>query len=464
MAQKKSKIPAVGTVINLPEIKPYIASYGRDLVTYALRKVINDFRTSSPKGSSLEIRDIESGISELLEKITQPSLKPLINATGVALHTNLGRAPLGTKVLEDLSDIVTGYSNVEFNLKGGCRGHRNEHVAELIRYITGAEDAIVVNNNAAAIILTLHTFARNKEIIISRGELIEIGGSFRIPDIIGASGAKMVEVGTTNKTRLSDYEKAISKKTACIFKAHRSNFTMSGFIEEVSLKDLTKLGKEQGIPFIFDLGSGLLRKPAHLPLDQEPDVRSVIGSGIDLVTFSCDKLLGGPQGGIIAGKKNLVERCAKSPLMRALRVGKMTISALISACRSYLSDETLARDNPAFAMLEQDPAVLSDRAEKLQKALLAHDIAAEVEPGTAQVGGGTLPDLKIDTMAVRLVAPVQGKKKRQDFAEEIFFKLTQGERPIVAVLREGNLVFEVYTVSDDDIPKIALAVKEVLSK
>ncbi len=462
MTKTEQKIPAVGTVINKPALQPLIEAYGRESVTYAVRKVIDTYRASSQKEDTLGIPEIVSEVTAIIVNIAEPSLKPVINATGIVLHTNLGRAPLGNTVLEDIAPIVSGYSNVEFNLKGGCRGHRNEHIAELLRYITGAEDAIVVNNNAAAIILTLHTFAKFKEVIISRGELIEIGGSFRIPDIMRASGVKMVEVGTTNKTRLTDYENALTKKTACIFRAHRSNFTMSGFTEEVPLKELTKFSQGHGLTFIFDLGSGLLRKPANLPLEQEPDVRSVVASGIDLVTFSCDKLLGGPQGGIIAGKRELVEKCAKNPLMRALRVGKLTISALISACRSYLSDETLVKNNPTFTMLEQDTNVLSRRAEKLRNALSQYDIVSETVPGTARVGGGTLPDLKLDSLAVKLVSPSQEKKKKQTFAEEIFYKLVQGERPIVAVLREGNLVFEIYTVSDGAIPEIALAVKEAL--
>lgn len=464
MAKKEQKIPAVGTVINKPELQPLIESYGRELVTYAVRKVIDTYRASFQKEDTLGIPEIVSEVTAIIVNIAEPSFKPVINATGIVLHTNLGRAPLGTSVLEDLTPIVSGYSNVEFNLKGGCRGHRNEHIAELLRYITGAEDAIVVNNNAAAIILALHTFARNKEVIISRGELIEIGGSFRIPEIMRASGAKMVEVGTTNKTRLTDYEKALTKKTACIFKAHQSNFTMSGFIEEVPLKELTAFSTEQGLPFVYDLGSGLLRKPANLPLQNEPDVRSVVASGIDLVTFSCDKLLGGPQGGIIAGKRELVEKCAKNPLMRAFRVGKLTISALISACRSYLSDETLIRNNPAFSMLKQDRKQLSARADKLCAALSQYAIPAETIPGIARVGGGTLPDLRLDSVAVTLVSPSREKRKRQAFAEEIFCKLLQREMPVVAVLREGNLVFEIYTVSDDNIPGIALAVKEALGK
>ena len=460
------KIPAVGTLINKPEIKPLIEKYGRELVTYSLRKVIDTFRAALPTGetAALDIDTIVAEISALMEKIATPSLRPIINATGVILHTNLGRAPLGKKIQEDLKPIISGYSNVEFDLRGGCRGHRNEHIVELLRYLTGAEDVLLVNNNAAAIILILHTFAKGKEVIISRGELIEIGGSFRIPEIMRAGGVKMVEVGTTNKTRLSDYEEALSPRTNLIFKAHKSNFTMSGFIEEVSIQDLTRFSHDHGLPVVYDIGSGLLRKPANLPLEHEPDVRSVIQSGVDLATFSCDKLLGGPQGGIIAGKRALIAKLVKNPLLRALRVGKLTIGALISACRSYLSDETLIRDNPTFAMLEQSREAMIKRAERLIKQLSKYKIASEITKGIAQVGGGTLPDLKMESTAVKLVAPDKEKRKRQAFAENMFYKLANSKHPIVAVLREGNLVFEVFSLSDDDIPKIAEAVREIMKK
>ena len=466
MNKTTRKIPAVGTLINKPQIKPLIKIYGRELVTYSLRRVIDTFRTAFPTGetAALDIDTVVAEITALMEKITSPSLKPIINATGVVLHTNLGRAPLGKKNFEDLEPIVSGYSNVEFDLRGGCRGHRNEHVAELLRYLTGAEDTLVVNNNAAAIILILHTFARGKEVIISRSELIEIGGSFRIPDIMRAGGVKMVEVGTTNKTRLSDYAEALSTKTSLIFKAHKSNFTMSGFTEEVSIQDLTQFSHDHRIPFVYDIGSGLLRKPANLPLKNEPDVRSVLHHGVDLVTFSCDKLLGGPQGGIIAGKRTLISKMTKNPLLRALRVGKLTIGSLTSACRSYLSDETLIKNNPTFTMLRQSRGVVIKRAEKLFKELSKYKIASEIIKGVAQVGGGTLPELKMDSSAVKLVAADKEKGKRKTFAENMLNKLANSKHPIVAVLREGNLVFEMFSLSDDDIPEIASVVREILNK
>ena len=460
------QIPAVGTLINKPALQPLIENYGRELVTYSLRKVIDLYRTAlqSTETGSLDVDTITKEVTALIEKITTPSLRPIINATGVALHTNLGRAPLGNKILDDIKPIVSGYSNVEFDLRGGCRGHRNEHIAELLRYLIGAEDTLVVNNNAAAIVLVLHTFAKGREVIISRGELIEIGGSFRIPEIMRAGSVKMVEVGTTNKTRLSDYEQALTPKTKMIFKAHKSNFTMSGFIEEVSIQDLTRFSHEHSLPLVYDIGSGLLRKPANLPLQQEPDVRSVLQSGVDLVTFSCDKLLGGPQGGIIAGRRDLIAKCAKNPLMRALRVGKLTIGALISACRSYLSDETLIKNNPTFAMLEQSREKVAERAEKLCKQLSQCRIDAEIVKGVARVGGGTLPELKLESTAVMLVPPEKGKRKRQVFAENTLYQLANYKHPIVAVLREGNLIFEVFSVTDDDVPKIAEAASNILKK
>ena len=243
---------------------------------------------------------------------------------------------------------LSNYSNLEFDLKIGRRGQRNSHISELMKFVTQAEDAVVVNNNAAAVMLILKTFAEGKEVIISRGELIEIGGSFRIPEIMKASGCKMIEVGATNRTKLSDYENAITKDTALIFKAHKSNYYIDGFTEEVELSELSDLAREHELLFVYDLGSGLLRKPEGLPLEDEPDVRSSIKAGCDIVSFSGDKLLGGPQAGIIAGKSDLIQKIAKDPMMRALRVGKMTIAALSAVMRFYMKDEDLLTKVPIF--------------------------------------------------------------------------------------------------------------------
>jgi len=347
MKEELKKIPGVDKLLN--ESKALIAESGVDLVKFAIRESIKSERENILAGNKYSgISKITSEINSIVKSIAETSLKPMINATGVVLHTNLARAPLGDYVQQEMQKILSGYSNLEFNLSTGKRGQRNCHISELIKFVTGAEDAVVVNNNAAAVMLCLKTFSEGGEAIISRGELIEIGGSFRIPDIMEASGAKMVEVGTTNRTRLSDYENAITNETKVILKAHKSNYYIGGFTEEVDNEELVKLAKKHNLIFIYDMGSGLLRKPEGLPLQKEPDVKSSLKAGIDLVTFSGDKLLGGPQAGIIAGKKKYVSKIARDPMMRALRVGKMTYAALSAVIKCYLKDEDLLTKVPIF--------------------------------------------------------------------------------------------------------------------
>lgn len=462
MTISPKKIPAVGTLVNLAEAKLLIDKYNRALVTYAVRQVIARIRQEIDANTvKYSNQWILEQAEHFIRQIVTPSLRQVINATGIMLHTNLGRAPLGKQVLADITPIITGYSNTEYNLGKGRRGKRQDHITELLRYITGAEDAIVVNNNAAGIVLVLHTFAQKKEVLVSRGELIEIGGSFRIPEIMKASGAKMVEVGTTNKTRLADYEKAFSSKTALIFKAHRSNFTMKGFTEEVGVEELAAFARRKGIPFVYDMGSGLLHKPHALALENEPDVRSVLAHDVPLVTFSCDKLLGGPQAGIIAGKHNLVARCSKAPLMRALRVCKVTLAALNSVCRSYLDHEQLVRENPTQKLLNQRSSDVLQKAHSLQNAFAQHEIESEIVPGIAQCGGGTLPELEIQSYAVALALKNNSGKSKKSNAEKMFTHLLHASPPIVAVLREGNCVFEMHTIFTEDIPVIAQTVAEI---
>ncbi|MCK4311858.1 MAG: L-seryl-tRNA(Sec) selenium transferase, partial [Candidatus Cloacimonetes bacterium] len=337
---------------------------------------------------------------------------------------------------------------------------RNTHISELIKYITRAEDAIVVNNNAAAVMLVLKTFAARKEVIISRGELIEIGGSFRIPEIMKASGAKMVEVGTTNRTRLSDYEDAITDKTRMILKAHKSNYFISGFTEEVEINDLVKLAKRYDLMCVYDMGSGLLRKPEGLPIEKEPDVRSALEAGVDIVTFSGDKLLGGPQAGIITGKKEYISKLAKAPLMRTLRVGKMTIAALTAVMRCYLKDEDLLPGIPIFKMLSRDKEELQRLAKQLSNEFDKYKVKNKIIESPAQVGGGSLPQLSIDSLAVMIVPPKADRK----FARRVFIELLKLDKPILGILREGNLLFDVLTIFEEDFSFIAKAVNSIMSK
>jgi L-seryl-tRNA(Ser) seleniumtransferase len=370
----------------------------------------------------------------------------------------LGRAPLGTTVLDELSSIVSGFSNLEFDLERAGRGHRMVHIAHLLTYLTGAQDSLVVNNNAAAIMLALHTLARDREVIVSRGELIEIGGAFRIPEIMAASGARMVEVGTTNRTRTSDYEQAITPDTALLFKAHKSNYTIAGFTEEVTVGELATLAHAHHLPLLYDIGSGLLRKPKIAGFTHEPDVRSAISDGADLVCFSGDKLLGGPQAGIVVGKRALVAKLSRAPLMRALRVGKLTLSALSCACRSYLRDVDLIKNNPVFGFIERPLELRRHMAKHLLKELHTRSVAAEIVKSTVQCGGGTLPDLKLPGFAVTLVAPEESGKERKAFAERIFSRLLMHDPTVLGVLREGKVLFDTGALFESEVERVAEAV------
>lgn len=458
-SKELKNIPGVDKLLNLPEIKKEIEINGVELVKYAIRQTLESERENiqnNKKASSLDKLILD--IRHIIQSIAATSLKPMVNATGIILHTNLARAPLGQNVLKELEPIITGYSNLEFDLDKGKRGQRNTHISRLLKFVTQAEDAIVVNNNAAAVMLCLKTFAARKEVIISRSELIEIGGSFRIPEIMRASGAKMVEVGTTNRTHLSDYENAITPRSKVILKAHKSNYFIGGFTKDVEIEELVKLAKKHDLLFIYDMGSGLLRKPAGLPLENEPDVRSSLHAGIDLVTFSGDKLLGGPQAGIIAGRKELISKLAKAPMMRALRVGKLTIAALITVLRYYLKDEDLLTKIPILMMLNRDDAERSRLANLLKKELNDFDIECKIIDSPARTGGGTLPQLQLKSKAVMLVS---ADKK---FAKSIFSGLLKLNRPILGILREGNLLFDVQSIFEKDIPYIAKAVNSIIRK
>ncbi len=446
------KIPGVDKLLTDESIQTMIEIYGLDLVTLSIRQELEEVRKRIVDGgNALPVREMIAHIETRCKAIARPSLIPVINATGVVIHTNLGRSPLGDYVLGELTPVIRGYSNLEYDLDAGKRGKRESHISHLIRWVTGAEDAVVVNNNAAGVMLGLKTFAEGFEVIVSRGELIEIGGSFRLPEIMAASGAKMVEVGTTNRTRVEDYENAITDKTRIILKAHRSNYFISGFTEEPEIAGMVELAHRHNLIFMYDLGSGLLRKPKGLPLESEPDVRTMIESGVDIVCFSGDKLLGGPQAGIITGKTKYIRPIAKAPMMRALRTGKLTLSALSAVIRCYIDDDSLKSRLPLFRMLDQSFDDLKLKAEELVEALKREDIKATVEESKAYCGGGTLPHLSIPSLAVQIIPP----KPDKTWAERAWKRLMQTEKPVVGVLREGKLMFDVYTIQPDQMPIIA---------
>lgn len=459
MKDELRKIPGIDKLIKISEIVELEQQHGDELVRFCLREVVNNIRHSVLTGQKApETDEILNLVKSRINNLANSTLKPVINATGIVLHTNLARAPLGENVLNKLTPFITGYSNLEFNLATGRRGHRNDHISDLIKYVTGAESAVVVNNNAAAVLLLLKTFAEGGEVIVSRGELIEIGGSFRIPDIMEASGAKMIEVGATNRTRISDYEKAITENTRVLFKAHKSNYYIGGFTEEAELEELTALAKKHKLLFIYDMGSGLLRKPGNLDLAEEPDVKSALKLGCDLISFSGDKLLGGPQAGIICGKKELISKLAKAPLMRALRVGKLTIAALSAVITSYFRDEDLLNDVPIFQLLNRDKTELESLGDKLRGYLSEHNLESELIASITQVGGGTLPHVKVNSLAVKLVLPSNTGTK------DLFLDLLKLPKPILAVLREGDIIFDLMTLFEHDLEYIASAVNVCITK
>jgi L-seryl-tRNA(Ser) seleniumtransferase len=453
-------IPSVDSILKEKEIKARISLHGRDVVVYSIRAVLNSTRAGikEKKLRSIFVDNIVQEILKLITLITSSSLKPVVNGTGIILHTNLGRAPFGETQLNRIIPVLKDYTNLEFDTDKGKRGKRISHLVEILKYLTKAEDAIVVNNNAAAVMLVLNALAKKKEVLVSRGELIEIGGSFRMPDIMQTSNAKMIEVGTTNRTRIADYEKAINEKTKVIFKAHKSNYTIDGFTEEVNVQQLSNLAKKYNLILVYDLGSGLLKKNNNLPFQNEPDAQSSLKDGADLVTFSCDKLLGGPQAGIIAGKKDIVQKLSKSPLMRALRVDKLTISMLAEVLKCYLNEKQALEEIPTLKMLNSSKRQLKTKAKKLVSELNKYSINSQIVPSSAQTGGGTLPNLKIDSFSVLL--DLQNQKK--NFQQKVYHKLLQFEKPILANLFKGNIQFDVLTINDNEIDYLAKSISACL--
>ena len=405
-------IPAIDELLIMPQIQDLLGQYKREFIMEKLRRAVEESR------QELRLNGQDSNKEELAEKIlkrldifialaTQGSLQKVINGTGVVLHTNLGRAPLGQRAIAYLNEIGQNYNNLEFNLENGERGSRYQHVEELLIALTGAEAGLVVNNNAAAVLLGLTTLARDKEVIVSRGQLIEIGGAFRIPDVMKQSGAHLVEVGTTNKTYISDYAQAINDDTALLFSAHTSNYKIVGFSEEVKLSDLATLGKERNIPVMHDLGSGILNDLGEWGLKDEPTVRASVDSGADIISFSGDKLLGGPQAGIIVGKQKYITAMKKNQLTRALRVDKLNIAALEGTLLEYLSGDPL-QAIPVLKMLTAAGNDLLTRAEKLRAALketlersgtIQSITVVETED---MVGGGAYPTYKIPGYGIQI--------------------------------------------------------------
>jgi L-seryl-tRNA(Ser) seleniumtransferase len=390
---------------------------------------------------------LAAAVARRAERLAAPSLRPVINATGVVLHTNLGRAPLPAAAVERVVAVAAGYSNLEYDLEAGRRGSRGAHLEELLRELGGAEAALAVNNNAAAVMLALAALAGDGEVLVGRGQLIEIGGSFRIPDILTQSGATLVEVGTTNRTRLGDYEKAIGPRTTAILRVHQSNFQIVGFTEEPEAAELSRLAHERGLAMVDDLGSGALEEVLG-----EPTVRAAVAAGADLVCCSGDKLLGGPQAGLLFGRAAAIERCRRHPLARALRLDKMQIAALEATLRAHRDGGPAAV--PALAMIEAGEAELAGRAEALVAAI---GDGAAVERESGAPGGGSLAD-------VALEGPVCAVEPGPGGADALLARLREGEPPVVARIVRGKVVLDPRTMRDDEVGAAAAAVRASLGR
>ncbi|TYO96113.1 L-seryl-tRNA(Sec) selenium transferase [Geothermobacter ehrlichii] len=441
------KLPAVDRLLKAPAVRRLETEIPHPLLLEACQRVVDRLRQEILRDQALPA-DLAAGPDAVAERaailarqLHQPSLRPVINATGTLLHTNLGRSPLCRAALEAVTAVSRGYSNLEFDLASGERGHRYSHVEDLLCRLTGAEAATVVNNNAGAVLLALTTLARGKEAIVSRGEMVEIGGAFRIPDVMAAGGVILREVGTTNKTHLRDYRQAIGERTGLLLKVHTSNYRIVGFHAEVAAAELVELGREHGLPVIEDLGSGMLIDLSNFGLPREPTVRESVAAGLDLVTFSGDKLLGGPQAGLIVGRREAVEKVRRHPMARALRIDKMTLAALEATLRLYLDRERLLRENPVLRLLQMTPRTLADRCRRLAKRMQALGERAEISVvrTTARVGGGALPLTELPGYALAV-------RPRSASVTALNRRLRQGRPPVVGRVQEDRLLFDLRTV------------------
>lgn len=449
--QLLASLPKVDEILNDSRLAEFFDDTPREFILDAVKEAIDSRRQSILKSWEQAVVMDEAPFFDMIkDKIRQKKqygLKRVVNATGVVLHTNLGRAGLADSSCKRLAEMAQGYSNLEYDVRKGARGSRHSHVEQIITGITGAEAAMVVNNNAAATMLCLSAMAEDKEVIVSRGELVEIGGSFRIPDIMKQSRASLVEVGTTNKTRISDYKEAIAENTAALMKVHTSNYRIVGFSAEAGLKELTELGKERKLPVIYDMGSGLMINLKSYGID-EPTVKEGIQTGIDVILFSGDKMLGGPQAGIIAGKKSWIDKMKKHPIARIVRVDKLTLAALEDTFRLYLDEEHAVKEIPVLAMLTMGEKRMRERGEQLTEQLKDMKwFNTEIVSVHGKVGGGSAPLTELNDLAVKIVSDIP--------AEKIERELRKSERPVIARIIKDSIHFDLRTIADEDIAVIA---------
>lgn len=444
-------LPSVDKVLAHPALQAARSDLPHDIVALAARQALDRLRTSlaSGSGAAILLDDIAENAVSLAHHMSSPSLRRAINATGVVIHTNLGRAPLSKAAVEAIT-AVARYSNLEYDLEEGQRGSRYVHAVQVLRRVAGCEDALVVNNNAAALVLVLAALGQGREVIVSRGQLVEIGGGFRIPDIMRQSGAQLVEVGTTNRTYVSDYEAAITERAALLLRVHASNFRLVGFTTSPSIEEIAELAHAHGLLAVDDVGSGALLDTTRYGLSPEPRVQTSVQAGADLVLFSGDKLLGGPQCGIIAGKGEVVARLRKHPLARALRVDKLTLGALEATLLHYLKGEA-EREVPVWRMIAATPAQLHARASAWAGELTRLGLTCGVEEGQSTVGGGSLPGDTLPTVLLALTPqPGSGSPSPARQAGEWAARLRHSPTPVIARVERGLLLVDPRTVADDE--------------
>ena len=466
MKELLRQLPSVDEVLKENRTKQWLTDYPRALVLDAIRTAINARReailTRETGASAVAppLSTILDRAESILQELSEPSLQPVINATGVIVHTNLGRSILSDKALQRVMEVSRGYSNLEYDIRVGERGKRHVHIEGILTRLTGVEAATAVNNNAAAVFLCLNTLARGKEVIVSRGELVEIGGSFRIPDVMERSGAILREVGTTNKTHLKDYEKAINENTGLLLKVHTSNYKIVGFTKEVTPEELAKLGKKHNLPVMWDLGSGSFIDLRAYGAGSEPTVQQAVDSGVDVLTFSGDKLLGGPQAGLIIGRKACLDPIRSNPLARALRLDKMTLAALDATLGQYLDMDKAVKDIPTLWMLTQPLSEIARKAELLSSGLERIDdagLSVSIQDDASQSGGGALPTGNFPTKTVCI-------RHTTLSANQLEARLRLGKPHIITRIKEGLVIFDPRTLNDEELGKIVEAVGGIIQR
>lgn len=444
-------LPKIDELLKEEIVINELSSTMRTIVVESLRETIDSYRDLILKGDIKEYskEDILKSFLELLSDKKGSNFKKVINAAGVVIHTNLGRSLLAKKALENVINVADNFNNLEYDLKKGQRGSRYSHVEELIKKVTGAEAAVVVNNNAAAVMLALNTLCKDKEAIVSRGQLVEIGGSFRVPDVMTFSGAKLVEVGTTNRTHLYDYENNINENTGVLLKVHTSNFKILGFTEDVSVEELVEIGNKRDIPVIEDIGSGTLVDFSKYGFTYEPTVQESIKKGADVVTFSGDKMLGGPQAGIIVGKKKYIDKMKKNQLTRALRIDKMTLAALEGTLKYYLDETEAVKNIPTLYMILSSKEEHKKRAQRLKRRLQnrANNFKFALEEDYSMVGGGSMPAERIETYVIKV-------KSDKFSPQELERKLRENKTPIIIRVSNNEVVLDLRTIFDKDFDTI----------